>query len=82
MLAPSPLLIFLEQNLTKKKFDEIEDWDFQKELLDYCRDDVNVSRLSWLALWKAMHEITGGLHIGIENCMTASFTRLENYHPS
>ena len=56
--------------------DEIGDWDFQKKNLDYCRDDVNVLRLSWLALWKAMYEITGGLHIGIENCTKASFTNL------
>ena len=55
--------------------EEIGDWDFQKELLDYCRDDVNVLRLSWLSLWKAMYEITG-FHIGIENCTAASFTNL------
>ena len=53
--------------------EEIEDWDFEKELLDYCRDDVNVLRLSWLTLWKAMYEIIS-LHIGIENCTAASFT--------
>ena len=53
--------------------EEIEDWDFQKELLDYCRDYVNDVRLSWLTLWKAMYKITG-LHISIENCTAASFT--------
>ena len=53
--------------------DEIGDWDFQKELIDYCRDDVNLLRMSWFTLWKAMYEITG-LHIRIESCTTASFT--------
>ena len=85
-----PAHFFGTKFMTKKKFkefeesylewgrkylnDEIGDWDFQKEILDYCRDDVNVLRLSWLALWKAMYEITGDLHIGIGNCTTANFT--------
>ena len=54
---------------------EIPDWNFQDELLAHCSDDVTVLRLAWLALWKAMYELTN-LHIGIENVTAASFTNL------
>lgn len=54
---------------------EIGPRDFQQELLDYCRDNVNVLRLAWMKLWGMMHDLTN-LHIGIENCKAASFTNL------
>ena len=87
---PSPSY-FGTKFMTKDKFKEFEEWyldwgrkyiageiphwDFQDELLEYCSDDVTVLRLAWLALWRAMYDLTN-LHIGIENVTAASFTNL------
>ena len=55
--------------------DEISDWNFQEELLDYCSDDVTVLRLAWLSFSKAMYETTN-LYVGIENITAASSTNM------
>lgn len=50
-------------------------WNFKSEILAYCRDDVKILRLCWLAFEKNMYEVTG-LYPGVGNLSVASFTNL------
>ena len=55
--------------------DQIPDWNFQKELYEYCSDDVSVLRLAWLSFHDTMYSVTN-LHVGIDNVTSASYTNM------